>query len=268
MARSFSWRGSRVLVTGASRGIGLAVASHARRRGARIGLVARSADDLDRAVGRLGDPQTGEIATAAADVSSRAQLESAIERIEATIGPTDVLVNNAGTGAFGSFGKLSLDELENALAVNYLGTVYATRVVLDHMVHRRSGHIVNMASVAGRVATPGETAYSASKFAIVGFTQCLAMDLRSTGVGVSMVLPGPVDTSAYFSPDDEYQRGFPPRVSADTVARATLAAVEHRRLEVVVPSWFRAVASFQATFSGFIAKLPAGVFDHQDEHAP
>jgi short-subunit dehydrogenase len=132
------------------------------------------------------------------------------------------------------------------------------------MIERHSGHIVNIASVAGRVATPGESAYSGSKFAVVGFTQCIAMELRGSGVGVTMVLPGPVDLTGYVPSDETYKRSFPPKVPAQRVARATLRAVERGQLEVVVPPWFRAVATIQATFSGLVSKLPAGLFEHED----
>ena len=260
----FPWTASCVVVTGGSRGIGLAIATAARARGARVGLIARSSGDLDRAVSRLGGPTGGRIAAAVADVSSRDELESALTELESGIGPIDILVNNAGTGAYGQFGQSELDSLERALSVNYLGTVYGTRAVLPGMVERRRGHIVNIASVAGRVATPGETAYSASKFAVVGFTQCLAMELRGSGVGVTMILPGPVDLTGYFPADETYERSFPPKVPADRVAEATLRAVERNQLEVVVPPWFRAIATLQATFSGLVAKLPAGLFEHED----
>ena len=210
------------MVTGSSRGIGLAIAAAAWARGARVGLIARSADDLEHAAARLGGPIEGKIATAAADVSSRADLEGALTDIESRIGPIGVLVNNAGIGAYGPFGESDLDSLEHALSVNYLGTVYGTRAVLPAMVERHGGHIVNIASVAGRIATPGESAYSASKFAVVGFTQCIAMELRGSGVGVTMVLPGPVDLTGFVPQDETYKRSFPPKVPAQRVARATL----------------------------------------------
>jgi short-subunit dehydrogenase len=261
---TFPWKGANVVVTGGSRGIGLAIAIAARERGARLGLIARSSDGLERAVSRLDDTGRGPVVTAVADVSSRDEIEDALASIEATNGPVDVLVNNAGTGAFGPFATADLTVFENALAVNYLGTVYGTRAVLPQMLERRRGHIVNMASVAGRVATPGECAYSGSKFAVVGFTQALAMELRGTGVGASMVLPGPVDTNSYLKTDEDYTRSFPPNVSAERVALATLRAVDRNLLEVVVPPWFRAVATFQTAFSGLIARLPARVFEHED----
>jgi NAD(P)-dependent dehydrogenase (short-subunit alcohol dehydrogenase family) len=213
----FEWRDSFVVVTGGSRGIGLAIAGAASARGAEVGLIARSKDDLERAAERLaghasgsappqksgqtGSRTRGRVATAVADVSSRSELETALTELESQIGPIDVLVNNAGTGAYGEFGHSGLEELEHALSVNYLGTVYGTMAVLD--------------------------------------------------------------LTGYFPADDTYERSFPPKVPADRVARATLRAVERRRFEVVVPAWFRAIAALQATFSGIVTRLPAGLFQHE-----
>ena len=264
MRAPFDWSASSVVVTGGSRGIGLAIATEALSRGARVGLIARSSEDLDRAAARLAENRSGTIATAVADVASRDQLEGALEELAFTLGPIDVLVNNAGTGAYGRFARSDLDALEHALGVNYLGTVYGTHAVLPGMLERRRGHVVNIASVAGRVATPGESAYSGSKFAVVGFTQSVAMELRGSGVGISMILPGPVDTSGYFTNDEEYTRSFPPKVGVDRVARTTLRAVDRNQIEVVVPPWFRIVAIVQAGLSGVIGRLPTGLFDHDD----
>jgi len=215
-------------------------------------------------VSRLDDTGAGPVVTATADVSSRGELEDALSEIQAANGPVDVLVNNAGTGAYGPFATSDLANLENALAINYLGTVYGTHALLPGMLERRRGHVVNISSVAGRVATPGECAYSGSKFAVVGFTQALAMELRGTGVGASMILPGPVDTNGLLKADEDYTRSFPPKVSAERVALATLRAVDRNLLEVVVPSWFRAVATFQAAFSGVVCRLPNSFFEHED----
>ena len=236
MRAPFSWTDSVVVITGGSRGIGLAIAIEALARG-RVGLISRSATDLERAASRLLDTHaaggasavSNRVITAVADVAVRSELEAALEEITLGLGPVDVLVNNAGTGAYGEFVEGNLDALESALRVNFLGTVYGTRAVLPGMLDRRRGHVVNISSVAGRVATPGESAYSASKFAVVGFTQCVAIELRDSAVGISMVLPGPVDTSRHFGNDGRAGGSFPPTVPAERVARATLDAVDKRQ---------------------------------------
>jgi len=259
-----------VVITGGSKGIGRAVAELAVARGARVGLIARHRDELDATLDALGGPAVG--AVAVADVAERAAVERALAELDGALGPADVLVNNAGVGAAGAVTAIPVATIERVLAVNYLGTVYATKAVLPGMLGRGRGHIVNMASVAGRFAAPGEAVYSATKFAVVGFTQALALELHGTGVGVSLVNPGPVDTGFFARRDADYQRRWPRMVPVDHVARAVASAVDGGRLEVFVPRWFRAPAVLQAAASGALRLLPPGVFgivpeDHGDEGA-
>jgi short-subunit dehydrogenase len=117
-----------------------------------------------------------------------------------------------------------------------------------------------MASVGGRFAAPGEAAYSATKFAIVGFTQALALELHHGGVGVSLVDPGPVDTGFFDNRGADYQRRWPRKVPVARVARAVMEAVERGRLEVFVPPWYRAVGVVQAAVPGALRALPPALF--------
>ena len=250
-----AWRGSVVVVTGASRGIGRAVALRAAGRGAVVGLVARHRPELEDALASLG----GVGAVAVADVADRAGLESALDALAAELGPVDILVNNAGIGAAGSVTQVPVEAFERLMAINYLGAVVATKHVLPGMLERRRGHVVNVSSVAGRFAAPGEAAYSASKFALVGFSQALALELHGTGVGVSVVAPGPVDTGGDPGGAD-YQRGWPRKVPLAAVVEAVMTAVERDRFEVVVPSWYRAVGVVQAAASGALRRVPPSVF--------
>ncbi len=245
-------------MTGGSRGIGRAIAEHAVARGARVGLVARHRAALDATLEALGGSRVG--AVAAADVSDRYQLEQALADLSGELGPVDILVNNAGLGAAGPTAVVPVEAFEQVMAINYLGTVYGTKAVLPGMLARRRGHIVNMASVAGRFAAPGEAAYSATKFAVVGFTQALALELHGSGVGVSLIDPGPVDTGAADTGGADYQRGWPRPVPAARVATAVCEAVERGRFEVFVPPWYRAVGVVQAGLSGGLRLLPPRVF--------
>ncbi len=138
--------------------------------------------------------------------------------------------------------------------------MYATKFVLPGMLERGRGHIVTMASVAGRFAAPGEAAYSATKFALVGFSLALALELGGTGVGVSVVDPGPVDTVGGDRTNADYQRSWPRAVPLRRVVRAVMEAVEQGRLEVVVPPWYRAVGVAQAAVPGLLRLVPTGVF--------
>jgi len=225
--------GAVVVVTGASRGIGRATAELLHRRGASVGLLARNGPELEELADRLGN----RVAVAAADVTERDATGTAIEALEATLGPVDVLVNNAGIGAYASVLEEDPGAFELMMRVNYLGTVHATLAVLPGMARRRRGHIVNVASVAGRLGAPFEAAYSASKFAVVGFSESLAAEMQAFDVHVSLVNPGPVATSFTDARGVPFQRERPRPLAPATVADAVVRAVEHDRFEQVLPRW-------------------------------
>jgi uncharacterized protein len=229
------WQGSVAVITGASRGIGEAVAKAAVARGAQVGLISRSEGDLHALLGKLG----GRGAVATADISDREQTERAIAAIEAELGPTGILVNNAGIGAFGAFADTDVETFERLMRVNYLGTVYATKAVLPGLLERGRGHIVNVASIAGRIGAPLEAAYSASKFAVAGLTEAMMIELAPRGIGVSMVNPGPVKTEFFNARGHPYQRKTPKPVSAERVARDVIDVVERDKIEAYVPRWLR-----------------------------
>jgi short-subunit dehydrogenase len=218
------WAGATVVVTGASRGIGAAVVSAARERGARVGGISRS-------------PSAG-IPWQAADVGDRAQVTAAIAALERELGPTDILVANAGIGAYGRFADIDVAEVERLVQVNYLGTVYPIKAVLPGMLERRRGHIVIVSSVAGRFGSPFEAAYSATKFAQVGLGEALAVELSASGVGVSVVDPGVVDTGFFEARGHAFDRSFPKLLPPARVADAVVGAVERNRLEVFAPRAF------------------------------
>ena len=227
------WDSSVAVITGASRGIGRAVAIAASARGARLGLIARSKDELDAVLAEVG----GRGAVSVADVARRDEIERALAEVEKALGPIDILVNNAGIGAYGAFADTEVDEFERIMRVNYLGTIYAMKAVLPGMIARKKGHIVNVASIAGRIGAPFEAAYSASKFAVAGLSEAVAIELGAKGIGVSIVNPGPVDTDFFSARGHPYQRSTPKPVSAERVARDVIAVVEKNKLEAYVPRW-------------------------------
>ncbi len=229
------WQDSVAVITGASRGIGRAVALAAADKGARVGLIARNRAELDTVLEAVG----GRGAVAAADVADPAALRAAIDQLEHELGPVDVLVANAGVGAYGAFADVDPDLMERLVRVNVLGSMHAVRLVVPGMISRRRGHVVMLGSIAGRIGSPFEALYSATKFAQVGFSEALAVELRPYGIGVSIVNPGPVKTDFFDARGHAYDRTRPKQVPADDVAAAVLRAVEGGRLEQYVPTWLR-----------------------------
>jgi short-subunit dehydrogenase len=227
------WDGSVAVITGASRGIGRAVARAAAKRGAQVGLISRSQDELDAVLKEVG----GRGAASVADVGRRDDLERALGELSSTLGPIDILVNNAGIGAYGAFNEENVETFERLMRVNYLGTIYAMKAVLPGMLARRRGHIVNVVSIAGRIGAPFEAAYSASKFAVAGLSEAVAIEVGTKGVGISIVNPGPVETEFFATRGHAYTRKTPKPVSAERVAGDVIAAVEKNKLETYVPRW-------------------------------
>ena len=227
------WNGSIAVVTGASRGIGRAVARAAAQKGAQVGLISRSQAELDAVLKEIG----GRGAVATADVADRAQVEKALASVSSALGPIDILVNNAGIGAWGAFEDADVDLFEKLMRVNYLGTIYPMKAVLPGMLARGRGHIVNVASIAGRIGAPFEAAYSASKFAVAGLSEAVAIEVGTRGVGISIVNPGPVETEFFEARGVPYARKTPKPVSAERVAKDVIAAVEKNKLETYIPRW-------------------------------
>ena len=171
-------------VTGASRGIGAAVARALVAEGARVGLASRSGDDLGLERG-FGQP---------CDVRDPAEVNAAVAATVAHFGRLDILVANAGVGAYGPFLELDPGQLEEMIDVNVKGTLYAVRAALPHLLESGEGDIVTVASEAGRRGLPNEAVYCASKFAQVWFTRALDHELRTAGVRCTNVCPGGVQT--------------------------------------------------------------------------
>jgi NADP-dependent 3-hydroxy acid dehydrogenase YdfG len=228
-----SLEGKVALVTGASRGIGAAVARAFAAKGVRLALASRSGDDLgvDGAVARPCDVrQPDDLEALAAE---------AVERF----GGIDILVANAGVGAYGPFLELPADQLEEMIDVNVKGTLYAVRAALPHLLESDAADIVTLASEAGRRGLPLEAVYCASKFAQVGFTSALDHELREQGVRCSNVCPGGVAT------DFAMGRGRTPDMPAlagmmtpEDVAEIVLFVVTRPRNHRILETAFRPVA--------------------------
>jgi short-subunit dehydrogenase len=221
-----------VLLTGASRGLGVDMAKLFAARGARLALAARSGSELEKVRVELESHGAKAIAVPA-DVSDLASLRALVKETEASLGPIDVLVNNAGLEQVCDFESMDLEYIEQMLSVNVLGLIWLTRLVVPSMIGRRSGHICNIASLAGMTPVPHNTVYSATKHAVVGFSRSLRMELKEYGVEVSAVCPGFVEGGMFV----EWGRPPPkaaPSVTSQSVAEAVLKAVESNKGKVVV----------------------------------
>ena len=182
------------LVTGATEGIGRATAFALGRAGYRVGVCARTAARVEALVGDLR-AEGIRAAGRAADVGRAEAVEALVRAITTELGPVDTLINNAGIAIFRPLTELSLEDWDATMATNLRSLFLVTREVLPGMVERRSGIIVNVASLAGKNPIAGGTAYAASKHAVLGFSKSLMLEVRKNGVRVLAICPGSVDTA-------------------------------------------------------------------------
>lgn len=181
--------GSRVLITGASRGIGEALARRFAAAGATVALVARSAEDIEALAAELGGTAHP------ADLADTAQVATLVNRVEDVAGPVDVLVNNAGFLSAQAVGDTSPEDIERMLRVNLITPIELCRQALPRMLRRGRGHVVNISAMAGCAVFPGLATYSATKSGLTHFTAGLRADLRGLPVQTTVVEVGPVPTA-------------------------------------------------------------------------
>lgn len=234
---NWDWRDKVCVVTGASSGIGHRVARDLARAGARVCAVARRVDRLEELVAELGPERHSFVA---ADVAVRDDVRSIGAHVEGTYGRCDVLVNNAGVGGEGPFaGVGSLEDLERVMGTNFFGAAYCTAELFDLLAASAPSHVVNVASMAGRLTWGGASAYCASKFALVGWSESLHFELARRGIHVGLVEPGPVPTEGFPQRALETDRLLKYAISSDEdVSDAIRQVVEKRKMERVVPRWY------------------------------
>lgn len=186
-------KGKVAIVTGAGKGIGKAVALELAREGVHIGLIARTENDL-LGVARDIEALGVKVAYAAADVSSLAEVEQAVGKIAGEIGDADILINNAGIGTFEKLVEMDPEHWKKIIEVNLLGTFYVTRTVLPQLIAKNAGDIINISSTNGLNGAPGSSAYSASKFGVIGLTESLAQEVRRNNIRVTALTPSTIAT--------------------------------------------------------------------------
>lgn len=230
-----------VFITGASTGIGRACAVEYHRAGARVVLAARSADKLADLARQLGEDRAMPLVM---DVTDAAQRAAGIAAARERFGAIDVLVNNAGWASFTSVAAMPTEHAERMLALNLAAPIAMAQAVLPEMLARRSGQIVNIASVLGHQPMPRMTVYSATKAALCSFSSGLRMELRGTGVDVILVCPGSTASefwTAAGSVDAKATRVAKTQYTPQRVARAVVTSSRRRRAEVVLSAEGKAI---------------------------
>jgi uncharacterized protein len=250
-------RGKTALVTGASSGIGAAIARALAEAGARVLLVARRAAELERVAGTI---RSVAATTYPVDLSSASAVTQMAERISADVGTPDIIVNNAGAGQWKFVDETTQQEAVQMMAVPYFAAFYVTHAFLPAMLRRNTGHIVNVSSVGSRFVWPGATAYLAARWAVRGFTEALRADLAGTRIGVTLFESGVV-RSPYWEHNPGSRERVPkmgklvPELTPEDVGRAIVRGIEREQKLVVVPFMMKLTYWQHAVFPGVVQWL-------------
>ena len=238
MARSL--HGRVIAITGGARGIGLATATVLTRLGAKVAI-----GDIDEAMLKDSATELGLVSYRKLDVTDAESFEAFLDDVEATLGPIDVLVNNAGIMPTGRIADEPDAVTRRILDINVLGVITGSKLAVRRMLPRGHGHVVNIASLAGEIYTPGLATYCASKYAVVGFTDAARVEHRGTGIEFSAVLPSFVNTELTAG-----TKGIPGLKNADPedIARAIVALIERPKPKVRVTKLAGALAASQKFF--------------------
>ena len=244
-----------VLITGASSGIGRALAYAFARRGARVVLVARREERLE-AVRREIEPYTSDVLVLPADLSDEEQLQRVVERTLERFGRIDILVNNAGVSLAGWLQDLPPKLVERVLRVNLWAAIRLTQLVLPSMLEQRHGYILNVGSILGRTAAPLFAVYNASKYGLTGFSNALRRELDRTGVYVTLALPGWTRTEMVSPEIEELARRYGYNVQeADEVAERIVLGLVHGDKEIVLGGLFERAGIFLESCAPWLMRL-------------
>lgn len=243
------------VVTGASSGIGRLIAVRLASEGARVALVARREDALGLLASEIV-AAGGKALPLPCDVGDREQVFAAAQQALEHFGAVDLLVNNAGYGHHRRFLEWDLEDMECMMRVNYLGSLYWTKALLPQMVERKRGWLVYMASVGGKIGVPEETAYAASKFALVGLAEALSLEVEDEGIHVLTVCPGTFRTDFF---DQEALERMPPvsrrnMQEPDVLVDALFEALAKGKRDITVPKRFAAAYAVRAVAPGVMRR--------------
>ncbi len=275
--------GKTIFITGAASGIGRALVMHAIQHGAKRVIAA----DMDTAgLGKTADMASelgaGAIETHMLDVSSKDAVYGLADSITADYGGADIVINNAGVALFSEVAEMTYEDLEWVMDIDFWGMVYGTKAFLPNMIARKSGHIVNVSSIFGMIAVPGNSAYHAAKFAIRGFTESLRTEMvrNETGVEVSCVHPGGIKTNVarnarmaqneeMVARKEEITKGFDDfaRTTPTEAARVIFTGIEKNNPRILIGGDARFMDRIQRLLPVKYHKVMGGLFRDRNEKA-
>lgn len=259
-------KGKNILITGASGGIGAEMAVLCAEAGARLVLMARSIDKLEKLRDDLQARFQAEVLVYQLDVSDTNAIVNIFSDVLNRLGHVDILVNNAGFGIFREAHESSIEEIRNMFDVNVVGLMAATSMVLPKMRERRFGHIINIASQAGKIATPKSSVYSATKHAVLGYSNSLRMELSDYGIYVTTVNPGPIATNFFNVADEKgtYLKNIQKWVlKPEYVARRVVERMLTKTREINLPRWMNTASIFYTLFPRVVERVGKRAFNQK-----
>ena len=253
-----------IVVTGGSAGLGEQICYEAARRGAIVVICARRSQLINKVKEHCMTLSGKPAYALQLDIADPESVENVIASIREKVGKVDILVNNAGFGIFQEFTEMKPETIRNMFEVNVLGMMVLTQQIALEMVDQRSGHIINVASMAGKIATPKTAVYSATKFAVLGFSNALRLELKPFGIHVTTVNPGPIET-AFFDqadPSGNYLASLGTFVLEPTkLAKTIVKAMIHPKREINRPQVMGVAAKFYTLFPAIGDYLAGSLFN-------
>ena len=246
-----------IIITGASSGIGKQLSIDLAKQGANIILLSRKIKNLKIALKEVSK-YSNLSSYYKCDISKEKEVNKIFKRIIKKYKHVDILINNAGFGIYKEFKDIKTKDIKDIFNTNYFGLIYCTKAILPTMLKRKSGMIVNIASVAGKSGYPGGSIYSASKFAVIGLSETMYYELKNKGIKILVVCPGAVETN--FTKHPSYKK-FNHKVrhkrivSVDYVSKEIIKAIKKEKFEIIIPRFYKVVMMIKAIVPKFYMKM-------------
>lgn len=253
-----------VLVTGGSTGLGEQICYEAAKQGAVVIASARRIELLEEVKKKCEMLSQNKAYAFPVDMTNPDSIQALVQTVKETVGSVDILVNNAGFGTFEYFVSVDFEQARKMFEVNLFGMMYLTQALVIEMLPRESGHIINLASMAGKMATPKSTIYSATKFAVIGFSNALRLELKPFNIHVTTVNPGPIETNFFdlADPSGDYLSNVDLFIlDASKLAKEIVRNMSYPKREINRPKIMAMAAQFYTLFPRIGDYLAGGIFN-------